>query len=209
MTQVLLTTFEPFGGESLNPSLETGRLLARESIEGVTLKLVELPVNRHRAIEVITPEILSAPDVVIMLGEAGGRHRIMPERVAVNVDDFRISDNAGNQPSDEPIVEGGPAAYFSTLPNRAIVNRLIEKRIPAAISNSAGTFLCNRVFYSVMHLIDRESLRTRAGFIHLPYLPEQTVLKSQDFPCLPRDTMVEAILTAIEVSAGVLRGVSA
>src|SRR6185436_13314944 len=135
-----------------------------------------------------------------MLGEAGGRYRVNPERVAVNIDDFRIPDNAGNKPSDEPVVEGGPAAYFSTLPIRAITERLIEARIPAAISNSAGTFLCNRLFYSVMYAIASEGRATKAGFIHLPYLHEQTIPKQVDQPGLSLESIVEAVRLAIEVS---------
>jgi pyroglutamyl-peptidase len=202
MSSVLLTAFEPFGGETINPSLEVARQITRleTSPAGADLTLLELPVDRHRAIEVVTPAILAAPDVVVMLGEAGGRFRVTPERLAINVDDYRIADNAGNKPADERISEVGPAAYFSTLPFRAIVNRLMERNIPAAVSNSAATYLCNRLFYSVMHLIATRSLKTRAGFIHLPYLHEQTVAKPQDYPSLSRETLAEAVQLAIEVS---------
>jgi pyroglutamyl-peptidase len=135
-----------------------------------------------------------------MLGEAGGRFRVNPERIAINVDDFRIPDNAGNQPRDEPIVEGGPAAYFSTLPLRAMVDQMISAGIPAAISNTAGTYLCNRLFYSVMHAISTEGLPAIAGFMHLPYLHEQAMNKNPDVASLSRESIVEAVRLAIEVS---------
>ena len=135
-----------------------------------------------------------------MLGEAGARFRIMPERVAINVDDFRIPDNAGNQPKGEPIVEGGPVGYFSTLPVRAITDRLLKAHIPAAISNTAGVYLCNRLFYSVMHFIATEKLPITAGFIHVPYMHEQALGRYPDVPSLSRETIVEAVRLAIEVT---------
>ena len=143
---------------------------------------------------------LEKPDVVMMLGEGSRRFRINPERVAINVDDFRIPDNSGNQPKGELIVEGAPAAYFSTLPIYEIVERLQKAKIPAAISNTAGTYLCNRIFYSVMHFIAVENLSTKAGFIHLPYIHEQTIDKQIDFPSLSLFSVVEAVRMAIEVS---------
>ncbi|MFY9611669.1 MAG: pyroglutamyl-peptidase I [Blastocatellia bacterium] len=201
MVKLLLTAFEPFGGESINPSREAARHIKDLSFPGASVRVEELPVDRYRAIEVALETLRQAkPDFVIMLGEAGGRFRINPERVAINIDDFRIPDNSGNQPSDEPIVEGGPAAYFSTLPIRAITERLIGARIPAAISNSAGTHLCNRVFYSVMHEIATKNATTRAGFIHLPYLHEQTIPKPIDQASLSLESVVEGVRLAIEVS---------
>lgn len=201
MVEVLLTAFEPFGGENINPSLEAARHITDWSFPGASVRVEELPVDRYRAIEVALETLRQAkPDFVIMLGEAGGRFRINPERVAINIDDFRIPDNSGNQPSDEPIVEGGPAAYFSTLPIRAITERLISARIPAAISNSAGTHLCNRVFYSIMHEIATKNATTKAGFIHLPYLHEQTIPKRFDQASLSIESIVEGVRLAIEVS---------
>ncbi|HYV05539.1 MAG TPA: pyroglutamyl-peptidase I [Blastocatellia bacterium] len=201
MKRLLLTAFEPFGGESLNSSLQAARRIAEMSFRDALVQVLELPVDRHLAVERALEALREhSPDVVVMLGEAGGRYRVNPERVAVNIDDFRIPDNAGNKPSDEPVVEGGPAAYFSTLPIRAITERLIEARIPAAISNSAGTFLCNRLFYSVMYAIASEGRATKAGFIHLPYLHEQTIPKQVDQPGLSLESIVEAVRLAIEVS---------
>ena len=168
---------------------------------GTVVRVAELPVDRFKAVEAAFEAMQEyKPDLMIMLGESGGRYRIAPERIAINVDDFRIPDNAGNKPVDEPIVEGGPAAYFSTLPVRAIRDRLVEARIPAAISNSAGTYLCNRLFYSVMHFIATRELPARAGFIHLPYMHDQVLEKRFDFPSLSRETIIESVRLAIEVS---------
>ena len=202
MPKLLITAFEPFGGEEINPSLEAVRQISKLQFSDISVQTAVLPVDRYRAVD-IALEILrvSRPDIVIMLGEAGGRHKINPERVAINVDDFRIPDNTGNQPRDEPIVQRGPAAYFSTLPIRAIADRLIKAKIPAAISNTAGAHLCNRLFYSVMHAINKEQLDTRAGFIHLPYLHDQAMDKYLDVPSLSKETIVEAVRIAIEVSA--------
>lgn len=201
MKKLLLTAFEPFAGEKINPSLEAARQMSRVEFPGAQIRVSELPVDRHQAVANALELIRAGrPDIIVMLGEAGGRFRINPERIAINVDDFRIPDNAGNQPKDEPIVEGGPAAYFSTLPIRAIVERVVSVGIPAAISNTAGTYLCNRVFYSVMHAINTEGLSTIAGFIHLPYLHEQAINRNPDVPSLSRESIVEAVRLAIEVS---------
>lgn len=201
MKKLLLTAFEPFAGEKMNPSLEVARQMSRVEFSGALINAAELPVDRHQAVTTAL-ELIHAgrPDIIIMLGEAGGRFRITPERIAINVDDFRIPDNAGNQPKDEPIVEGTAAAYFSTLPIRAMVDRIVSAGIPAAISNTAGTYLCNRLFYSVMHAISSEGLPAIAGFIHLPYLHEQAINKNPDVPSLSRESIVEAVRLAIEVS---------
>jgi pyroglutamyl-peptidase len=199
--KLLLTAFEPFAGEAINPSIEAARRMEGIDFPDALVRVAELPVDRHRAVEIALELIrASRPDIVIMLGEAGGRYRINPERVAINVDDFRIPDNVGNQPRDEPIIEGGPAGYFSTLPIRAITDRIIGAHIPAVISNSAGAYLCNRLFYSVMHAISVERLSAIAGFIHLPYLHDQVINKYPDTPSLSRESIVEAVRLAIEVS---------
>jgi len=199
--KLLLTAFEPFDGESINPSLEAARQMKKVDFQDAEVRVAELPVDRYRAVE-LALELLHSmkPDVVIMLGEAGARYRVNPERVAINIDDFRVADNVGNQPRDEPIVEGGPVAYFSTLQIRAITDRIIQAHIPAAISNSAGSHLCNRLFFSVMHAINVERLPVNAGFIHLPYFHDQAMKKHPDVPSLSRESIVEAVRLAIEVS---------
>lgn len=204
MKRVLLTAFESFAGEGINPSLEAARQIEKIDFPDALVRVAELPVDRYRAVEIAIGLIrASRPDIVIMLGQAGGRYRINPERIAVNVDDFRIPDNVGNQPVDEPIIEGGPVGYFSTLPIRAIADRINRAHIPAAISNSAGAYLCNRLFYSVMHAISIEVLPTRAGFIHVPYLHDQAIDKYPDVPSLSRESLVEAVRLAIEVTLSV------
>jgi pyroglutamyl-peptidase len=194
MKKILLTAFEPFGGETINPSQEVVRSLCRMTFDGLQIESCALPVERFKAIELALERIRrSEPDVVIMLGEAGGRPCITPERMAVNMDDFRIPDNAGYQPTRDPIVAGGPMEYFSTLPVDGIVEHLTQAHIHAALSNDAGHFLCNRLFYCVMHTIGTEALPMSAGFIHLPYLPEQVINKKPETPSMPLETMVHAL----------------
>ena len=201
MKKLLLTAFEPFAGESVNSSLEVAHRIGGMHFTNTQVEVVELPVARLHAPDIALNRIRSAaPDVVLMLGEAGRRSQVTPERVAINMDDFPIPDNAGDQPQGEPIIAEGPVGYFSTLPIASIVAHLKEAHIPAAISNTAGLYLCNRVFYSVMHFIAMENLSIRAGFMHLPYLHEQTANKNSDFPGMSRETMTEAVRIAIEVS---------
>jgi len=199
--KLMLTAFEPFEKETINPSLEAARVMKGVEFPGASLHVLELPVERYSATEIALQSLIEVkPDLVIMLGVAIERFRITPERVAINVDDFRIPDNAGNQPAGEPIVEGGPVGYFSTLPYRAIVDRLLKAGIPSAISNSAGTYLCNRLFYSVMHFIATERLPITAGFIHVPYQHEMALNKYPDVPSMSRETIIEGVRLAIEVA---------
>jgi pyroglutamyl-peptidase len=201
MKKLLLTAFEPFAGETINPSFEVAKAIEQFSFTGAEVQTLLLPVDRFQAIEMAHKRISEAhPEIIILLGEGSRRFRINPERVAINVDDFRIPDNTGNQPKGEAIVEGAPAAYFSTLPIYAIVERLIAAKIPAAISNTAGTYLCNRLFYSVMNFIAVEKLPIKAGFIHLPYVHEQTIEKPLDYPSLSLATTIEAVKIVIETS---------
>jgi pyroglutamyl-peptidase len=201
MKRILLTAFEPFAGESINPSFEVAKAIEKLAFANAEAQTLLLPVDRFQAIELALERIReSRPDLVMLLGEGSRRFRINPERIAINVDDFRIPDNTGNQPKGEAIVKDGPAAYFSTLPIYAIVERLIAAKIPAAISNTAGTYLCNRLFYSVMHFIALEKLPIQSGFIHLPYIHEQTINKPLDYPSLSLVTTIEAIKIALEVS---------
>lgn len=201
MKKVLVTAFEPFAGETINPSSEVARAIQQIKFETAEVHTLVLPVERFKAIDLALDRVRKLePKVVIMLGEGSRRFRVTPERVAINVDDFRIADNAGNQPVGEPIVEDAPVGYFSTLPIYEIVGRLKEAKIPSAISNSAGTYLCNRIFYSMMHFIAEEGLDIRAGFIHLPYMHEQTIEKPIDYPSLSRETLIEAVRLSIEAS---------
>lgn len=197
MKTVLLTGFEPFGGETVNPSGEIARQLHGTVIAGHRVVGGLLPCVFGAAITELKRQIRTAkPALVICVGQAGGRAEITPERVALNVDDARIADNAGRQPVDRPIVRGGPAAYWSTLPIKAITAELRRRDVPAAVSQTAGTFVCNHVFYGLMHEL-RKQKKVRGGFIHVPFLPEQA---KPGQPSLPLATMTGAIESAIAVA---------
>ncbi len=196
MKTVLLTGFEPFGGETINPSGEIARQLHGTVIAGHQVIGALLPCVFGAAIRELKQQLRrTQPALVICLGQAGGRSGITPERVALNVDDARIADNAGRQPVDGRIVKRGPVAYWSTLPIKAIVAALRQCDVPASVSQTAGTFVCNHLFFGLMHEL-RAQRRVRGGFIHVPFLPEQTT----DQPSLPLETMVTAIGLAIETA---------
>lgn len=169
---LLLTGFAPFGGETLNPSWEAVRRLDGERLGDLTVVAAQLPTEFGAALRVLD-ELLERhrPTLVVAVGQAGGRAELSLERIAINVDDARIPDNAGRQPIDEPVVAGGPAAYFSTLPIKAMTRVLRDAGIPAAVSQTAGTFVCNHVFYGLLHRLQGSGVR--GGFIHIPYLPAQ------------------------------------
>ncbi|GAA3104735.1 pyroglutamyl-peptidase I [Streptosporangium carneum] len=189
---VLLTGFEPFGGASVNPSWEAVRL-----VPGV--RAVQVPCVFGEALEHLRAAVLEHdPSVIVCVGQAGGRADMTVERVAVNLNDARIPDNAGQQPIDEPVVRGGPAAYFATLPVKACVAAARAAAVPASVSQSAGTFVCNHLFYGLMHLIATELPGVRGGFVHVPFAPEQTLGRSE--PSMPV-AMAAAALTAIVTAA--------
>jgi pyroglutamyl-peptidase len=137
------------------------------------------------------------PDVIVSVGQAGGRFSVNPERVAINIDDGRIPDNEGDQPIDVPVWEDGPPAYFSSLPIKAMVTAMRAAGVPAAVSNTAGTYVCNHVMYTVLYLIDHEFPGKRGGFVHVPYLPEQVLDKPTE-PCLSLDQLVTALTAGLE-----------
>lgn len=172
---VLLTGFDPFGGETINPSWEAVRRLQGECIDGCRIETLLLPTEFGRSLPLLLEALAEEPRVVIAVGQAGGSGALALERVAVNIDDAAIPDNAGYRPVDIPVAAGGPAAYFSTLPLKALRAALRAAGIPAEISHSAGSFVCNHVFYGLMHRLAQRAqpLRTAAGFVHVPYLPEQ------------------------------------
>jgi pyroglutamyl-peptidase len=197
MKTVLLTGFEPFAGELINPSGEIARQLHGAEIGGHRVVGALLPCVFGAAVTELKKQIRAAkPALIVCVGQAGGRTEITPERVAINVDDARIPDNAERQPVDRPIVRGGPAAYWSTLPIKAIVAKLRQRDIPAAVSQTAGTFVCNHVFYGLMHELRRQR-KIRGGFIHVPFLPEQAKAGQAS---VPLETMTAAIACAIEVT---------
>ena len=196
---VLVTGFECFGGEKLNPSWEICQRLPRE-IAGARIETCLVPCEFRRAIEVAAEAIeRHRPAIVISLGQAGGRSRIGVERVAINVDDARIADNAGAQPVDEPIAANGPPAYFATIPVKAMTRAIRAAGIPAEVSNSAGTYVCNHVMYGVLHFLAASGNKARAGFIHVPFAEAQ-VIDKKDAPAMSIDSMTRGIAVAIETA---------
>ena len=196
---VLLTGFDPFGGATINPSWEAARALDGWSGPGFTVRARVLPCEFGRANDVLRDAVAEVrPDVVIAVGQAGGRSEISLERVAINMDDASIRDNAGAQPVDTPIVDDGPAAYFSTLPVKAIVKALRLRGFPASVSQTAGTYVCNHVFYGLMHHATGQPLK--AGFIHVPFLPEQAADRPERPPSMALRDIVDALRIAVEVA---------
>jgi pyroglutamyl-peptidase len=170
--RILLTGFEPFGGQSLNPSWEVTRALHGLTLEGAQIASVQLPCVFAQALPALQQALVQhTPDIVLALGQAEGRADFSVERVAINVMDARIPDNAGSQPIDLPVIAGGPAAYFSTLPIKSLVAGLKAAGFPASVSQTAGTFVCNQVFYGLQHALVGQGVHS--GFMHLPLLPEQ------------------------------------
>ncbi|AZN40768.1 pyroglutamyl-peptidase I [Paenibacillus albus] len=203
MKKVLLTGFDPFGGDVINPSWEVVSRLHHRKLEGLEELEVEarqLPTVFHTSLKMLRQLLLDVkPDVVICVGQAGGRSEIAIERVAVNLSDARIPDNEGNQPIDEPIIPEGPAAYWSTLPVKAIAASIRKAGIPASVSYSAGTFVCNHLFYGLQHMLTSEFPSMRGGFIHIPYLPAQVAERS-NMPWMSLDDMERAIAIAAQTS---------
>ena len=202
--KVLVTGFEPFDREKINPSYEIVKALPDKWGKIEVIKK-EVPVLYGEAIKVVVEEMRkNVADIVIMIGQAKGRAAITVERVAINVNDSKTPDNSKKILKGAPIVEGGPVGYFSTLPIYDIVKALKRIKIPVKISNTAGTFLCNSLFYGVMHEISTKKLNISAGFIHVPYLPLQA-LKSPDVPSMSLDLMIKGVRKAIEVSVKKIR----
>ena len=204
---VLLTGFEPFNGASVNPSWEAVRALDGWSGPGFQVAARELPCVFARANMALFDAIDALqPDIVIAVGQAGGRNEISVERIAINVDDASIADNAGQQPVDATIVDGGPAAYFGTLPIKAIVQSLRLRGFPAGVSQTAGTFVCNHVFYGLMHHAQCRALK--AGFIHVPFLPEQVAERTDGAPSMALGDIIDGLRIAVEVAVGVEKDVA-
>ena len=199
--KILVTGFDPFGGEKINPALETIKRLP-DTILGAQIIKLEIPTVVGKSLAKITESVEKEnPDVVLSIGQAGGRSEITVERVGINIDDCRIPDNEGNQPIDEPVIKGGPAAYFVTVPIKAIVENIKAHNIPASISNTAGTFICNHVCYGVAHLAAARTAAgkpMKSGFIHIPFLPEQVIGKPALTPSMSLETIVSGITHALE-----------
>lgn len=195
--KILVTGFDPFGGEIINPALEAVKLISDE-IAGAEIIKLEIPTVFHKSAEVVRQTALKVkPDVILNIGQAGGRVDMTPERVAINLDDARIPDNEGNQPIDTAIREDGEAAYFSTLPIKAMVTYMRKAGIPASISNSAGTFVCNHIMYQSLYFAAKEMPTARAGFMHIPFMPAQVIDKPEEASMSLTD-IVKGIEAAIE-----------
>lgn len=195
--KILLTGFDPFGGEKINPAQEAVNKVSNNINGAEVIKLI-IPTVYEKSLAAIDEAIKKHnPDIVISIGQAGGRFDITPERVAININDFRIKDNEGNQPVDEPIREDGKAAYFSNLPVKGIVKHLNENGIPSTLSNTAGTFVCNHVMYGVLYMIDKKYPHMKSGFIHIPYETSQ-VINKKNTPFMSLDQIVKGIELSIE-----------
>jgi pyroglutamyl-peptidase len=191
--KVLLTGFDAFGGNAVNPSWLVAQALSGQTIEGHKVMAAQLPTEFAASRQQLATLLrLHQPALVLCLGLGGGRAGLSLERIAINVQDARIADNAGVQPIDAPIVTTGPAAYFSTLPIKAMLQALTAEGIAAEVSQTAGTFVCNHVFYALMHALKKQrgKGKARGGFMHVPYLPEQGK------PCMPLDEMVRGLRVA-------------
>lgn len=201
--RILVTGFDPFDGESCNPSWDAVSQLS-EQIAGAEIVTKCVLTEFRRATAEVSEAIDElAPDAVVLVGQAGGRADVTPERVAINLEDARIPDNAGAQPIDVPVADDGPAAYFSTLPVKAMVAAIRDTGLPAYLSNSAGTFVCNDLMYGVLHhLAVTGRTAVRAGFVHVPFVPEQAA-RHEGAASLPLDDIVRALTAAIEVVVAV------
>ena len=197
MLRILVTGFEPFAGQSLNPSWEVARALHGLQLQGAQVTAVQLPCVFAQALPALQQALAEhCPDIVLALGQAEGRCDFSVERVAINVMDARIADNAGDQPIDVPVIAGGPAAYFSTLPIKALVSGLRAAGFPASVSQTAGTFVCNQVFYALQHMLAGQGVHS--GFVHLPLLPEQAACwKGPSLPSWPAPLQIAAAQQAL------------
>ncbi len=195
--KILITGFDPFGGESVNPAFEAVKLLP-DIICGATIIKKEIPTVFGKSAEVLENTIEEhKPDVVLSIGQAGGRFDITVERVAINLADGRIADNEGNQPIDEIIKEDGEVAYFSTLPVKAMVQQIRSCGIPATVSYTAGSYVCNYIMYCGLYLAATKYKNIKSGFMHVPYAPEQAVEKPNNTPTMSVQNIAGAIEAAV------------
>lgn len=194
--KILVTGFDPFGGETVNPAWEAVKSLPNE-ISGATVKTLQIPtVFNDSANKVFAAIDEFQPDAIVCVGQAGGRTAVTPERVAINIDDARIPDNIKQQPIDVVIQEDGAPAYFSTLPIKAMVQNMLKAGVPASVSNTAGTFVCNHIMYQVLYYIDKKGLNVKAGFIHIPFMPTQVVDKPTQ-PSMSLDDIIKGLTSCV------------
>ena len=195
--KILITGFDPFGGESVNPAYEAVKLLP-DTIAGAQLIKLEIPTVFAKSIEVVKEAVKTYhPDIVIDVGQAGGRACVTIEKVAINLAEAGIPDNAGDEPHDEPLEADGPDAHFSTLPVTKMVQNVKAHGLPCEISYTAGTYVCNSIMYRVLHLAAKEYPEMKAGFIHVPYSCEQTAKKNGCVASMPLETIAKSLEYAI------------
>jgi len=196
--RILVTGFDPFGGEPVNPAFEAVKLLP-DAIAGAEIIKLEIPTVFGKCDAVVEDAIAThRPDVVLSIGQAGGRFDITVERVAINIADGRIADNEGNQPIDRTIREDGENAYFATVPVKAMAERIRSKGIPASVSYTAGSYVCNYIMYCVAHSVATRHPGMRSGFIHVPFMPSQAIGKPANTPTMSLESIATAIGAAIE-----------
>lgn len=194
--KVLLTAFDPFGGDKINPALEAVKLVA-DKVGDIDVVKQEVPTVFGKSIATVAAAIdREKPDAVLCIGQAGGRFDLTPERVAINQDDARIPDNEGNQPIDTPIFEDGEPAYFATLPIKAMVAKIREAGIPASVSNTAGTFVCNHLMYGTLYTLSKKYPGVRGGFMHVPFIPSQVITRP-NAPSMNMNDIAKGIEAAI------------
>lgn len=198
MMNILITGFDPFGGEAINPALEVVKLLPDE-IDGHKIDKLEIPTVFHKSKEVVKEQLNQKEyDIVLAIGQAGGRFELTPESVGINIDDARIPDNEGNQPIDEVIQTTGAAAYFSNLPVKRMTEGIKSQGVPARLSNTAGTFVCNHILYQLGYLEATQFPNIKFGFIHVPFIPEQVTDKVEK-PSMSLETIAKGLKVALEV----------
>jgi len=199
--KLLLTAFDPFDGSPVNPALEAIKLVA-DRIGDVEIIKQEVPTVFGKSVAAVAEKMAEAkPDVVLCIGQAGGRYDLTVERVAINVDDARIPDNEGNQPIDAVIFKDGAPAYFSNLPIKAMVAGIREAGLPASVSNTAGTFVCNHLMYGVLYHIAKSYHGVRGGFLHVPFVPDQAVNHPVPAPSMSKQDIARGLEAAIAAIA--------
>ncbi len=198
--KVLVTGFDPFGGEPVNPAFEAVKMLPDE-IAGAEIIKLEIPTVFSKCGPAVEAGLKKyEPDIVINVGQAGGRSCVTIEQVAVNLAEARIPDNDGEQPSDEPVQKDGAPAYYATIPVKAIVKNIRDHGIPCHISYTAGTYVCNCIMYNVLHMAATKYNNIRAGFIHVPFAAQQAVEKPNGTPFMSLEMIAKSLECAIEAT---------
>ena len=196
--KILITGFDPFGNSTINPAYEAVKRLP-DVVKGAEIVKLEIPTVFYKCGEVLEEAVKrESPDVVICVGQAGGRSSITIEKTAINLIEARIPDNEGKQPFDTPVCEDGPTAYFASIPVKAMVKKIYDNKIPAKVSYTAGTFVCNDIMYRLLYMIDKKYPKMKGGFIHVPYLTEQVLDLPEGTPSMSAETIAKALEYSLE-----------